>query len=121
MQAHDYDPNGEYVKTWVAELRPLDDPRIIFQPWKMTSEKKLQLKLAGTELVEQPLKKIEFHVAMNAGRGRGRSGGKGGSAGGSRGGGGFQGRGRGEKSRGQGRKGKMERANDFVEGSTISF
>ncbi|KAK4694445.1 cryptochrome, partial [Lecanoromycetidae sp. Uapishka_2] len=61
-QAHDYDPHGEYVKNWVEELRSLDDPQIIFQPWKLSDEKKKELGLAGNEWVEQPLKRIEFHV-----------------------------------------------------------
>jgi len=121
-QAHDYDPQGEYVKNWVEELRSLDDPQIIFQPWKMPEEKKRELGLAGNEWVEQPLKRIEFHVGRNAGRGGGRAGGKGGGAGGSRGGGGrggggFHGRGRGEKSRGQGRMGKMDKAEGFERGA----
>ena len=115
MQAHDYDPQGEYVKNWVEELRPLDDPQIIFQPWKMSEEKKKELGLVENEIVEQPLKRIEFYVGRNAGRGGGRAGRKGGVAGGGRGGGGggrggYNGRGRGEKSRGQWREGKMDRA-----------
>jgi len=119
-QAHDYDPQAEYVKNWVEELRSLNDPQIIFQPWKMPEEKKKELGLEGNEWVEQPLKRIEFHVGRNSGRGGGRSGRKGGVAGGSRGGGGggggggFYGRGRGEKSRGQNRRGKMDRAQEMM-------
>ena len=84
----------------------------------MSEEKKTELGLGGTEWVEQPLKRIEFHVGRNSGRGGGRGGGKGGRAGGSRGGGGrwggYHGRGRGEKSRGQTRKGKMDLAGEFT-------
>ena len=116
-QAHDYDPQGEYVKTWMEELRSLNDPEIIFQPWKMEGRLKAELKLTGQELVEQPLRRIEFHVGRS--RGGGRGGGKEGKAGGSRGGaganGGFHGRGRREKSRGQSRRGKLDRANEFVD------
>ena len=118
-QGHDYDPKGEYVKTWVTELRSLDDPQLIFQPWKMDDAIKEQLKLAGIEWVEKPLRKIEFHVGRNSGRGGNRAGGKGGKAGGSRGGAGgvsgYHGRGRGDKSRGQSRRGKVERENEFVD------
>lgn len=116
-QAHDYDPHGEYIKKWLPELASLDDPHLLFQPWKMSDDKKAELKLAGAEWIEQPLKKIEYHVGRNAGRGGGRGGGKGGKAGGSRGGGGggFHGRGRGEKARGQSRKGKLDRLNEFVD------
>jgi deoxyribodipyrimidine photo-lyase len=128
VQAHDYDPQGEYVKNWVEELRPLDDPQILFQPWKMSGEQKKELGLVGNEIVEQPLKRIEFHVGRNAGRGGGRSGRKGGIANGSRGGGdggggggggggrgGYNGRGR-EKPRGQWREGKMDRAMVMMDG-----
>ncbi|KAL9064500.1 MAG: hypothetical protein Q9161_008837 [Pseudevernia consocians] len=118
-QSYDYDMHGDYIKNWVVELRALDDPQIIFQPWKMTDEKKAELKLEGVEWIEQPLKKIEFHVGRNAGRGGrgGGKGGKGGKAGGSRGGlgGGYHGRGRGEKPRGQSRKGGVDRANDLID------
>ena len=97
-QAHDYDPHGEYIKTWLPELGSLNDPQLIFQPWRMSDDKKAEMKLAGAEWIEQPLKRIEYHVGRNAGRGGGRGGGTGGKA--DRGGG-FHGRGRGEKSRGQ--------------------
>ncbi|MCJ1453061.1 hypothetical protein MMC28_003406 [Mycoblastus sanguinarius] len=121
-QGYDYDPQGEYVKNWVEELRPLDDPQIIFQPWKMLEEKKRELGLAGSEWVEHPLKRIEFHVGRNVGRGGGKSGPKGGRAIGSRGGGGgggFNGRGRGDKSRGQMRKGRMDRVDGGTNGQVV--
>ena len=102
-QAHDYDPQCEYIKTWMVELRSLDDPHLVYQPWKLDARKKAELKLAGHDLVEQPLKKIEFRAGRNAGR-RGGTGG-----------GGFYRRGGGEKSRGQSRKGAMDRANEFVD------
>ena len=95
----------------------MDDPQIVFQPWKMPDEKKQELGLQGHEWVEQPLKRIEFHVGRNSGRGGGRAGRKGGVAGGSRGGagggGGYHGRGRGERNRGQSRRGKMDRAEEM--------
>lgn len=118
-QAHDYDNQGDYVKNWVVELRSLNDPQLIFQPWKIDDEKKAEMNLAGTEWVEQPLRKIEFNTRRSAGRGGRRAGGKGGKAGGSQGGAGggagYHGRGRGEKSRGQSRKGKLDGANEFVD------
>ena len=116
-QAGDYDPRGEYIKNWIVELRSLDDPSIIYQPWKMSDDLKKELKLAGKEFAEQPLIKIEYHVGRNAGRGGGGKGGKGGMANGSRGGagggGGYHGRGRGEKSRGS-RKGRVDREDEFM-------
>ncbi|KAL9613539.1 MAG: hypothetical protein Q9167_001924 [Letrouitia subvulpina] len=92
-QAYDYDPKGEYVKNWVEELRPLDDPQIIFQPWKMSDDQKEDLGLRGRDWVEKPMKRIDFHVGKN-------SNGKGG---------GFSGRGRGNKSRGHGRRGQVDK------------
>ena len=92
----------------------------------MSEEKKKELKLEGVEWVEQPLKRIEFHVGRNAGRGGGgRSGRKGGVAGGSRGGagpaagrrGGYQGRGKGDRWRGQRREGKMDKAQGVGNGN----
>ncbi|CAD6587405.1 MAG: hypothetical protein ASARMPREDX12_002833 [Alectoria sarmentosa] len=76
-QAFDYDPQGDYVKHWVVELRSLDDPQLIFQPWKMDADKKVELRVAGKAFVEQPLRKIEYHVGRNVGRGGG-TGAKGG-------------------------------------------
>lgn len=117
-QGFDYDPQGEYVKMWVSELRGLDDPQVLFQPWKLPDEMKREHGLAGVDWVENPLKRIEYHTSRNSGRG-GRGGGKGGKAGGSRGGGGkgggggggggFNGRGRGPKSRVQARKGMVDK------------
>ena len=110
-QAYDYDPQGLYVKNWVEELRSLDDQQTIFQAWKLSEEKRKELGLEGKEWVEQPLKRIEFHVGRNGGRG-GRGGGKGGRGGGSRGGGGggYHGKSRGDREKGQVRMGKMDRA-----------
>ena len=112
-QAFDYDPQGKYVKNWVEELRGVDDPQVIFQAWKMSPEQRKDTRLEGVEWVENPLKKIEFHVGRNSGRGGGRGNGKRGKGGGARGGGGgggFHGRGRGDRMRGRGRMGKMDKA-----------
>ncbi|KAI4134881.1 MAG: hypothetical protein LQ347_001144, partial [Umbilicaria vellea] len=79
-QAFDYDPQGEYVTNWVAELRGVEDPQVIFQAWKMPEEKKREMGLEGVEWVEKPLKKIEFH--LKRGGGGGRPGGRGRGGGG---------------------------------------
>lgn len=83
----------------------------IFQPWRLTEEQKQELGLHGNEWVEQPLKRIEFHIGRSGGRGRGGS--KGGKTVVTRGGGrgGYRGRGTGDKRRGQGRRGAMDRVN----------
>lgn len=116
-QAFDYDPKGDYVKMWVEELRGLDDLQMLFQPWKMDEDTRKERKLEESEMVREPLKRIDFHVKRGGnGGGRGR-GGKGVWRGSSRGGGGgangFSGRGRGEKFRGQSRRGKMDQARDM--------
>lgn len=61
-QAVDYDPSGEYVQAWVEETRGLEDPQEIFQIWKVDQERRKDLGLEGNEMVEQPLKKIDFKV-----------------------------------------------------------
>lgn len=110
-KAFDYDPRGEYVKKWVVELRSLDDPQLLFQPWKMSEERKQELGLKGNEWVERPLKRIEFHPAK--GGGRGGRGGRGGGGGGGGPGRGYQGRGRHDKFRGRARQGMMDKAHDI--------
>lgn len=114
-QAVDYDKNGEYVRTWVPELRnvgrasksaaspaqgtsstqskdddsgrdSLESLMGVFQAWRMPAEEKKRLGLEGVEWVEKPLIKIDFSVNR-----RGAGGGRGG---GNRGRGGGRGRGR---------------------------
>ena len=101
-QALDYDPNGEYVRTWVPELRDVgrggkasseggedstEDLMGVFQAWRMPAEEKKRLGLEGVEWVEKPLIRIDFSVNRRGGgakrgrgegyRGRGRGWGKG--------------------------------------------
>ena len=113
-QSSDYDPEGKYIKNWVEELRQLDDPQAIFQAWKVPEAQSKQLGLDGLEWVENPLKRIEFHVGRNAGKG-GRGNGKRPGGSGSRGGRNTGGRGgqdrSGARSRGAGRKGQGRMAN----------
>jgi deoxyribodipyrimidine photo-lyase len=60
-QAWDYDPRGEYIKTWVPELGGLTEPGEIFQVWTCQDETlKEKIGLKGLDLVEMPLKKIDF-------------------------------------------------------------
>ncbi|KIX10329.1 uncharacterized protein Z518_01411 [Rhinocladiella mackenziei CBS 650.93] len=93
-QGCDYDPQGEYCKAWVEELRGLEDPQEIFQPWKVSEEKRSELGFEGLEMVERPLIKIDFKVG-GKGKDRSRGGRYGGSSREKPNGGGESGRGRG--------------------------
>ncbi|KZF20892.1 cryptochrome [Xylona heveae TC161] len=62
-QAFDYDPQGEYVKTWVPELRDVEDPLAVFQAWRLPVDQRKALGLEGVEWVENPLKRIDFYVS----------------------------------------------------------
>lgn len=125
-QSFDYDPQGDYCRAWVQELRGLEEPQEIFQPWKVGTERRASLGLEGLEMVERPLKKIDFKVGGKgkggsgggryggSSRGKANGGGEGakGRGGGSFGGrGGYRGRGKGERGRGSyGRQGLMDKA-----------
>ncbi|KAK0653741.1 putative cryptochrome DASH [Lasiodiplodia hormozganensis] len=105
-QALDYDKGGEYIKTWVEELRDVDVDGAqdggrkgeemlmgLFQAWRLPEKEKERLNLKGVEWVEKPLIRIPFAVGNKAGggfggdnrrpsgrgrgyRGRGRGGGR---------------------------------------------
>lgn len=111
-QAVDYDPNGEYIRAWVPELRNVgslvdnagvpvsklpklsdksDDLMAVFQAWRLPEPERKRLKLEGIDWVEKPLIRIEF--SMNRRGGGARRGGRGSS----------RGRARGGKARGRGR------------------
>ena len=112
-QALEYDPKGEYIKTWVPETRGLTNLGEIFQPWTCRDETlKKETGLQGLNWVEEPLKKIDFKFGLQkhvgGGWGDTRARGQGGDKS-SRGLGGLRGRGsgggRGRIGRGRGRRG----------------
>lgn len=139
-QAVDYDTNGEYVRTWVPELRDVgraskpsadgaqqpaaatgEDPAKgdsleslmgVFQAWRIPAEEKKRLGLEGIEWVEKPLIRIDFSVNRRGGGSRRGHRGDGGGGGGHFRGRGGRGRGRGKGGdSGRGaRSGPMEKA-----------
>ncbi len=123
-QALDYDPQGEYIKAWVTELRnvkltkqvgqgkeEVDKQRLmgLYQANKLTEWEKESLGLKGIEWVERPLVNINFSI----GRGRGGPG-RGGTRPGRGGGGGGGGPGRG----GRGGGAQHQQQRDFRRGAS---
>lgn len=100
-QAFDYDPNAEYVVSWVQELRGVQEPSECFQAWTIQEEKRKELGLAGLPMIEKPLKKINFTVGKKETVGRGWRDRAGGGSGRRRGSG--SGSGRRRRSKGDGR------------------
>ncbi|RYP69974.1 hypothetical protein DL771_005765 [Monosporascus sp. 5C6A] len=85
-QGFEYDKEGAYVKRWVPEVRGLERLENVFQAWTTPEEDRDRLGLVGLEMVEHPVKKIDFVVEgkpknprrpFNRRRGRGRGGGGG--------------------------------------------
>ena len=90
-QALDYDPKGEYIKTWIPELRGLDlgdedgSPNQeklmgLFQAWRIGPNDRQDLNLDNLDWVNSPLEKIPFSVGRKPrinNRGRGNHRGRG--------------------------------------------
>lgn len=83
-QAFDYDPKGDYVKTWVEELREIKiendgqgkgNVMEVFQAWTMKEERRKELGVENLKMVQEPVMKIDFTVGKKekASSGDGRS------------------------------------------------
>ncbi|ORY00379.1 FAD binding domain of DNA photolyase-domain-containing protein [Clohesyomyces aquaticus] len=92
-QALDYDPQAEYIRTWVPELRGVrltkslepgegpggakgpgvDRQKLlgVYQPWKLSAWEKEDLGLTALEWVDSPLIKIDFKVGSSRPQGNG--------------------------------------------------
>ncbi|TQW01019.1 hypothetical protein V2A60_002036 [Cordyceps javanica] len=88
-QAFDYDKQGEYVRTWIPEVRGFENIENVFQAWTATPDELERLNLTDNIMVTDPLKKIEFTVDRKPKsqrrpfvRGRGSGNGRGGRRGG---------------------------------------
>jgi deoxyribodipyrimidine photo-lyase len=143
-QAVDYDPQGEYVRMWMPELRGVgrggakDEGGVslggdhqnkqqqqqqpspeslmgVFQAWRIADEEKERLGLKGVEWVEKPLIRINFSVNRRGGGGKRGGGGGGGGPGGSSRGNGRGGRGGGRGGKGKGERGGREARSGMME------
>lgn len=94
-QAFDYDKDGSYVRTWVPEVKDMENIENVFQPWTASREELEKHQLQDNVIATAPLRKIEFTLERKP-RGnrrpysRSRGGGRGG---GGRGAGGMNHRG----------------------------
>lgn len=61
-QAFDYDKDGEYVRSWVPEVRRIEKLEHVFQAWTTPKEDWDRCGLTGLLMAEDPVKKIDFSV-----------------------------------------------------------
>lgn len=119
-QAHDYDSKGEWIKTWVPELKDVHDKMGWTYMWTLNEKVRGQLGLDDHPGCVRPIKGLCGEEGRSHGNDHhGHGGGRGGKGGGGRGGGrGGHGDGyRGKARRGQGRPrrgegGRLAKGND---------
>lgn len=95
-QAFDYDKDGSYVRSWVPEVRKLEQLENVFQAWTASDEALKEAGLDDNIMVTDPILRIEFSVnappakpskrpffrrGRGGGRGRGRGAANGHSSG----------------------------------------
>lgn len=61
-QAFDYDKDGDYVRTWVSEVKGLENVENVFQIWTSSAEDLKKHGLSDNIMVTDPLKRIDFTV-----------------------------------------------------------
>lgn len=61
-QAFDYDKDGQYVRSWVPEVRSLAKLENVFQAWTASDEDLRAAGLEGNVMVTDPIKRIQFSV-----------------------------------------------------------
>ncbi|KII91082.1 hypothetical protein PLICRDRAFT_52750 [Plicaturopsis crispa FD-325 SS-3] len=59
-QGHDYDLRGEYMKSWVEELRPVKRVEGVWSAWVLSERERAEAGLKGLQWVEEPLVKIQW-------------------------------------------------------------
>lgn len=66
-QAQDHDPNGDFIRKWVPELRDIEAP-FVFQPWELTP---LEQGLRNWQLgVDYPMPIVDLKVSHSEARER---------------------------------------------------
>lgn len=66
-QSFDYDPEAEYIKTWIPEARGCETTQA-FQLCTVPEGARAEKGLAGLTMVERPLKRLHFTVGKNGGK-----------------------------------------------------
>ncbi|KAK4117758.1 cryptochrome, partial [Canariomyces notabilis] len=61
-QALEYDKDGQYIKSWVPELRGLGKLENVFQAWTASAEDVEAAGLGGNIMVTDPVKRIAFTI-----------------------------------------------------------
>jgi deoxyribodipyrimidine photo-lyase len=103
----DYDPEGNYIRAWIPELKNVPASRI-HEPWLMSKEEQQKYGVQIGQDYPNPIPAHRMARPHTGGGGSGGGGGRGGYGGGSRGGRGYGG----GSSRGGGRGGSSRSGSD---------